>query len=98
MKLIKLELLSKIVDTTETEPSSYQNVLEELNISVEVDNDMHFRPVFINTNLLQEEMLNICDRLEQPEHCVVEFFDGRTFIVNQTKESLAKLLDDTLEV
>jgi hypothetical protein len=98
MKLIKLELLSKIIDTTKPEGSSYQNVLEELNISFEEDSDMHFRPVFINTNLLKEEMLNICDRLEQPEHCVVEFFDGRTFIVNQTKESLAKLLDDTLEV
>jgi hypothetical protein len=98
MRLIKLELLSKIINNEEAEPSSYQNVLEELNISVEEDNDMHFRPVFINVDLLQEEMLNICDRLDQPDHCTVEFFDGRTFIVNQTKESLAKLLDDTLEV
>jgi hypothetical protein len=98
MKLIKLELLSKIIDTTKTEESSYQNVLEELNISVEEDSDMQFRPVFINVKVLQDEMFNICDRVDHPTNCTIEFFDGRTIIVNTSKEDLAKLLDDSIKI
>jgi hypothetical protein len=98
MKLIKLELLSKVIDTTKTEESSYQSVLEELNISVEEDNDMQFRAVFINVKVLQDEMFNICDRVDHPKNCIIEFFDGRTIIVNNSKEDLAKLLDDSIKV
>lgn len=96
MKLIKLELLSKIIDTTKNETSSsYQNVLEELNISVQEDSDMQFRPVFINVKVLEDEMFNICDRVDHPEHCIIEFFDGRTIIVNNSKEELFQMLNDT---
>jgi hypothetical protein len=103
MKLIKLNVLSKVVDTTSIDTDqAYKNVLDELGIpNNEIDrpdDDSYFRPVFINKNVLIEEMLSVYERYENNEHSIIEYFDGRTMIIDITANTLAKLLDDTQEV
>ena len=103
MKLIKLNVLSKVIDTTSIDnDQAYKNVLDELGIansgSDKPDDDSYFRPVFINENILIEEMLSVYERYENNEHSVIEYFDGRTMIVDITADKLAKLLDDTQEI
>jgi|LakMenE01Jun11ns_1017448.scaffolds.fasta_scaffold7696354_1 hypothetical protein len=103
MKLIKLNVLSKVVDTTSIDTDqAYKNVLDELGIpNNEIDrpdDDSYFRPVFINKNVLIEEMLSVYERYENNEHSIIEYFDGRTMIIDITANTLAKLLDDTQEI
>jgi hypothetical protein len=103
MKLIKLNILSKVVDTTSIDTDqAYKNVLDELGIpNNEIDrpdDDSYFRPVFINKNVLIEEMLSVYERYENNEHSIIEYFDGRTMIIDITADTLAKLLDDTIEI
>ena len=103
MKLIKLNVLSKVIDTTSIDnDQAYKNVLDELGIpNNEIDrpdDDSYFRPVFINKNVLIEEMLSVYERYENNEHSIIEYFDGRTMIIDITTDKLAKLLDDTQEI
>lgn len=100
MKLIKLNVLSKVIDTTSVDnDQAYKNVLDELGITPDKpEDDSYFRPVFINENILIEEMLSVYERYENTEHSVIEYFDGRTMIIDITTDKLAKLLDDTQEI
>jgi len=100
MKLIKLNVLSKVIDTTSVDnDQAYKNVLDELGIansgSDKPDDDSYFRPVFINESILIEEMLSVYERYENNEHSVIEYFDGRTMIINMPPDELVALLNDT---
>lgn len=99
MKIIKLEVLSKIVDTKlpEEDNQSYKNVLEDLGITSdgEDEEDSSFRPVYLNTKILNDELLSVFGRLEHPNHSILEYFDGRTMIINMPPDELVALLDDT---
>lgn len=93
MKCIKLEILTNTV--TEEADDSYNNVLAELNIKNDnylPNEDSYFRAVWLNVKVLEDEMMSIYPRFEFPENSVIEFFDGRTLIINMTADELAKLL------
>lgn len=93
MKLIKLEILTNTV--TEETDDSYNNVLAELNIKNDdylPNENSYFRPVWLNVKVLEDEMMTIYARYEVPENSIIEFFDGRTMIINMTADELAKLL------
>lgn len=100
MKFIILEVLHKLISETESENQSYQNVLEELNLSTEteeVEEEMFWKTVYFNRNVLEEEMFCIEDRVDFEEtNCIMSFFDGRTVIINKSKKELTDLLSDTV--
>lgn len=97
MKFIKLEVLSKVIDKTNDDDQAYKNVLEELNITSEIEEEdtTEFRSVWLNIKTLNDELLSICERVDYPNNSIIEYFDSRTMIVNMSPDKLAELLNDT---
>ncbi|MFN9110384.1 MAG: hypothetical protein ACK5XN_09985 [Bacteroidota bacterium] len=98
MKLIKLEILSNVIDKESNENNSYKELLEELNLpnpDYLPNENSYFRPAWLNLKTLEDEILSIYERLDCPDNSIMEYFDGRTMIVNMSPENLIQLLNDT---
>lgn len=96
MKLIELEVLCQTSQEVEGD-ESYKNVIADLNLIASDEEEQFWKSIYFNIKMLEDELFNIEPRVDhEKDHCVLSFFDGRTLIVNQSKDTLAKLLDDTL--
>jgi hypothetical protein len=96
MKLVELEILCVNNEEESNENFSYLNVLSELNINKEDVNDREFKLFALNLNVLKEECFHFCKRKDYPEHCLLEFFDGRAYVINMEYSKLYTLLNDTV--
>lgn len=98
MKLIKVEILSNIINEETPEDKAYKQVLEELDLpdpDYLPNENSYFRPAWLNVKILEDEILNIYERLNHPENSIIEYFDGRTMIINMPPNKLVELLHDT---
>jgi uncharacterized protein YlzI (FlbEa/FlbD family) len=91
MKFIKLEVLYSSVNDDETD--SYKNVLKE--IGVDSEEDAVFKTTYFNNENFKEEIFCIAARKDNPDNSVIEFFDGKSIIVNEKLENLILKLNDT---
>jgi hypothetical protein len=87
MKFIELEVLCVV-----TEDSSYNNLLDELNITA--DKDTYWKNISFNLTQLEQEIYAIEERKDEPLQSVITFYGNEaTIVVNRTVKELKKLLE-----
>lgn len=87
MKFIELEVLCVV-----TEDSSYNSLLNELNIAS--DKDTYWKNISFNLTQLEQEIYAIEDRKDEPLQSVITFYGNEaTIVVNRTVKELKKLLE-----
>lgn len=98
MKLVKVEILSNLINEETPEDKAYKQVLEELDLpdpDYLPNEHSYFRTAWLNLKTLEDEVLSIYERLDHPENSIIEYFDGRTMIINMPPSKLVELLHGT---
>ena len=92
MKLIKLSVLCKPLD--EDSVGSYKSVLSELNIEGNDDESSYYWcDTWYNLKVLEDELFHFYARNSDKTNTVLEFFDGRSTIVDIDFNELQILLE-----
>jgi hypothetical protein len=87
MKFIELEVLCVV-----TEDSSYNNLLNELNIKA--DENTYWKTINFNLEQLEQEIYAIEERKDEPLQSVITFYGSdATIVVNSTVKELKKKLE-----
>lgn len=96
MKFIEFEIWGHH-EKIDDENQQYKNVLEDLNINTVDEIDNYWITMWLNINMLKDEVLTLTPRKEfESTNTMMEFFDGRCYIINLPVQEVIFKLNDTI--